>query len=91
MNSSNIEPIARDPKHYELLKREVIVEPVKQHVVGICLGNVERIEVPKIHALNFILHECLDGGGTLSLRTDARGKTHVVTLLRMDVPATYSE
>ena len=84
-NNSNIGLIARDPKYYELLKREVTADRVKSHFSGICFGNVERFELPNISALNFVLHESLDGGGTLSLRTDAQGKTHAATLLMMEI------
>jgi hypothetical protein len=84
-NNSNIGLIARDPKDYELLRREVTAERVKKHFAGICCGTVERFELPNIHALNFVLHESLDGGGTLSLRSDAQGKTHAATLLMMEI------
>ena len=84
-NSSNIGLIAKDPKHYQTLCREVTAQKVKQHFAGICLGKVERFELPNIHALNFVLQESLDGGGTVSLRTDAQGKTHAAALLRMEI------
>lgn len=84
-NSSNIGLIAKDPKHYQTLCHEVTAEKVKQHFSGICFGQVERFELPNIHALNFVLHESLDGGGTVSLRTDAQGKTHAAALLRMEI------
>jgi len=86
-NNSNIGLIARTPEYYEALKREVTAEGVKRHFAGICLGQVERFELPNIHALNFVLHDSLDGGGTLSLRTDAQGKTHAATLLMMEIEA----
>lgn len=84
-NSSNIGLIARDPRHYEVLCREVTAERVKKHFEGICFGSVDRYELPNIHALNFVLHDSLDGGGTVSLRTDAQGKTHAATLLMMEI------
>jgi hypothetical protein len=51
----------------------------------LCRGEVERFELPNLHALNFLLHEALDGGGTVSLRTDAQGKTLSAALLRMEI------
>ncbi len=84
-NNSNIGVIARDPKHYETIKRQLTAERVKQHFKGICHGAVERYELPNIHALNFVLHDSLDGGGTVSLRTDAQGKTHAATLLMIEL------
>jgi hypothetical protein len=73
---------------YPLLVRAVTAARVKEHFNGICHGAVERFELPNIGALNFLLHESLGGGGTLSLMTDAQGKTFSTALLRMtiDVP-----
>jgi hypothetical protein len=58
---------------------------VKEHFAGVCLGNVERFELPNLGALNFLLHDALDGGGTLSLRADPQGKTLGTALLRMEI------
>lgn len=87
-NGSNVGIIARDPKIYPFLKEKLTPERVKEHMKYICKGDVERYELPNIGALNFILNESLGGGGTVSLKLDAQGKTHASTLLRMemDVP-----
>ena len=58
---------------------------MKRYFKGICLGKVERHEVPNLWALNFLLHESLGGGGTVSLRLDAQGKTLSHALLAMEV------
>ena len=84
-NRSNIGLIALDPKHYPTLLEQVTADRVKQHFRDLCTGNVERFELPNLHALNFVLHDALDGGGTISLRTDAQGKTYSAALLRMKV------
>ena len=84
-NTANIGLIAHDPADYPLLVREVTVERVKEHFAGICRGKVERYELPNLHALNFLLHECLGGGGTVSLKTDPQGKTLSSALLRMEI------
>jgi hypothetical protein len=70
---------------YPLLVREVTAERVKEHFQGICKGEVERFELPNLGALNFLLHESLGGGGTVSLMTDAQGKTFSTALLRMKI------
>jgi hypothetical protein len=77
--------------YYPILVREVTAERVKQHFKGICRGTVERFELPNIHALNFLLHESLGGGGTLSLMTDAQGKTFSTALLRMEIGISNDE
>ena len=86
-NMSNIGLIARRPEDYPVLVREVTAERVKQHFAGVCLGKVERFEVPNLHALNFLLHDALDGGGTLALKADPQGKTYSSALLRMEIDA----
>jgi hypothetical protein len=87
----NIGLIAREERFYPLLLREVTPERVKAHFGELVLGKVERYELPNLGALNFLLHEALGGGGTLSLRTDAQGKTFSAGLLRMEIEAADSE
>jgi hypothetical protein len=87
-DTANVGLIALREEYYPLLVREVTASRVKEHFEGICRGAVERFELPNLRALNFLLHESLGGGGTLSLMTDAQGKTFSYALLRMkiDVP-----
>jgi len=87
----NVGLIAMRPEIYPVLVREVTRERVKQHFQGICQGEVERFELPNLGALNFLLHESLGGGGTLSLMTDAQGKTFSTALLRMHIELSDNE
>lgn len=84
-DTSNIGLIARRPEDYATLVREVTAERVKQHFAGVCQGEVERYEIPNLGALNFLLHQSLDGGGTLALKADPQGKTYSTALLRMEI------
>lgn len=84
-DTANIGLIARKPEFYPVLVQEVTAERVKEHFTGICLGDVERYELPNLAALNFLLHESLGGGGTVSLKTDPQGKTLSSALLRMEI------
>jgi hypothetical protein len=84
-NTANVGLIALRPEFYPLMVREVTAERVKKHFDGICLGDVQRYELPNLGALNFLLHQSLDGGGTLSLKADAQGKTYSAALLRMEI------
>jgi hypothetical protein len=86
-NMCNIGLIAREPRYYPILVEQVTAERVKRHFEGVCLGKVERYELPNLGALNFLLHDALDGGGTLSLRADPQGKTSSTALLRMEIEA----
>ncbi|HEX8474769.1 MAG TPA: hypothetical protein VF666_12105 [Pyrinomonadaceae bacterium] len=84
-DTANVGLIALRDEYYPLLAREVTAARVKKHFEGICKGEVERFELPNLSALNFLLHESLGGGGTLSLMTDAQGKTFSTALLRMEI------
>jgi hypothetical protein len=90
-DTANVGLIALKDEYYPLLVREVTAERVKQHFEGICHGAVERFELPNLNALNFLLHESLGGGGTLSLMTDAQGKTFSTALLRMEIEVADNE
>ena len=90
-DTANIGLIALAEELYPVLVREVTAERVKQHFKGVCHGEVERFELPNLGALNFLLHESLGGGGTLSLMTDAQGKTFSTALLRMEIEVTEQE
>ena len=87
----NVGLIALRDELYPILLREVTAERVKQHFKGICKGDVERFELQNLCALNFLLHESLGGGGTLSLMTDAQGKTFSTALLRMVIEISQKE
>ena len=90
-DTANVGLIALEPEYYPLLVREVTRARVARHFKGMVSG-VERFELPNLHALNFLLHGALDGGGTISLKTDAQGKVYSTALLRMeiDVPASVA-
>lgn len=84
-DGSNVGIIARHPDVYPFLKEKLTSGVVKEHMKNICKGEVERYELPNIGALNFVLHKSLGGGGTVSLKLDAQGKTHASMLLRMEI------
>lgn len=88
-NTANVGLIALRPEWYDLLRRRVTVARVARHFKGM-VSRVERFELPNLHALNFLLHDALDGGGTISLKTDAQGKVYSTALLRMEIPVPTS-
>jgi hypothetical protein len=90
-DTANVGLIALKPEWYDLLVREVTRDRVAQHFKGVITGNVERFELPNLKALNFLLHGALDGGGTLSLKTDAQGKVFSTAMLRMTIDVPDSE
>jgi hypothetical protein len=82
-DTANVGLIALRPEWYALIDRMVTAARVAQHFQGMINGEVVRFELPNLKALNFLLHGALDGGGTLSLKTDAQGKVYSTALLRM--------
>lgn len=87
-DTANVGIIALKPEWYAALDRYVTSDAVAAHFRGQITGDVVRFQLPNLNALNFLLHGALDGGGTLSLKTDAQGKVYSTALLRMviDVP-----
>ena len=77
-DAANVGLICREEKFYPLIKKEVTSARVKKHFKGIC-------ELPNLWALNFLLHATLGGGGTVSLKQDAQGKTLAAAMLRMEI------
>ena len=84
-DTANVGLIAKRPRDYALLERTVTAARVARHFKGMIRGPVERFELPNLNALNFLLHGALDGGGTISLKTDAQGKVFSTALLRMEI------
>lgn len=92
-DTANVGIIALRHEWYPLLARELTRDRVATHYRGQIEGDVERFELPNLWALNFLLHGALDGGGTLSLKTDAQGKVFSTSMLRLvlDVPDAEAE
>jgi hypothetical protein len=84
-DTANVGLIALKPEYYPILVKQVTAARVARHFKGMITGKVERYELPNLHALNFLLHGALDGGGTISLKTDAQGKVFSTALLRLVV------
>src|SRR5467141_744388 len=84
-DTANVGLIALKPEYYPILVKHVTAARVARHLKGMISGPVERYELPNLHALNFLLHGALDGGGTISLKTDAQGKVFSTALLRLQL------
>jgi hypothetical protein len=87
-DTANVGVIALKPEWYSLLREQLTLDRVRAHFEGVITGDVQRFELPNLHAVNFLLHGALGGGGTVSLKTDAQGKVFSTAMLRMllDVP-----
>jgi len=84
-DTANVGLIALKPRYYPILVEQVTAARVARHFHGMITGKVERYELPNLLALNFLLHGALDGGGTMSLKTDAQGKVFSTALLRLEI------
>jgi len=84
-DTSNVGVLARSEAIYGWMVEHLTPAFVKQRFAGICKGEVERHQVPNLLACNFLLHESLGGGGTLSLILDPQGKTYAQYLLAAEV------
>lgn len=82
-DTANVGVIALKPEWYPILSKYLTLDRVREHFRGVITGGVERYELPNLKALNFLLHGALDGGGTLSLKTDAQGKVFSTAMLRL--------
>jgi hypothetical protein len=82
-DTANVGVIALRPEWFPVIAEVLTLDRVAAHFAGVVEGGVERFELPNLNALNFLLHGALDGGGTLSLKTDAQGKVFSTAMLRM--------
>ena len=90
-DTANIGVIAWQDRYYPVLLRQVTAARVKAWFGSLVTGDVVRYELPNLAALNFLMHGALGGGGTVSLRTDAQGKTLGAALLSMEIDVDASE
>jgi hypothetical protein len=90
-DTANVGVIALRREWYPVIAAHLTAARVAEHFRGMITGPVERFELPNLVAVNFLLHGALDGGGTLSLKTDAQGKVFSTALLRMTLDMPDSE
>lgn len=84
-NRVNISVIAHDPAHWEQLVQEVTADRVAEHFAARQPTAVTRYLLPKLHAMNFVLDDVLDGGVNDSLNLDMHGKSLSYHLLTMKI------
>ncbi len=84
-DTCNVGVLARSPEIYDWIIGNLTSAVVRKFFKGITFGKVIRYELDNIQALNFLLEQTLDGGGTRSLMIDPQGKTLAQALLQMPV------
>lgn len=85
-NAANIGVIARRPEDLPVIRTALTPDAVAGWFSQTGVSRVERFDLPGIHALNFVLHDCLGGGGVGSLRIDPQGKAFAQMLMDFPVP-----
>jgi hypothetical protein len=88
---ANVAVFAPTEALYAAFLREVTPERVRAHFGRFVRGTVDRYEVPNVRALNFVLHQALDGGAAGSLRSDPLGKSYGSLMLRMEIEVDDTE
>ena len=88
-NRSNISVIAWDAELYALIVEQVTEAVVAQQFAHRRPTGVSRYLLPKLHAMNFVVDDVLDGGVNDSLNLDSHGKSLSYLLLELPlrVPA----
>jgi len=84
-NHVNIGIVANDAESFLCLQQHLTAEKVADYFSGLQPYKVERYLLPNIDALNFVLYGVLDGGGSVSLRSDAQGKLLGTAILEMQL------
>jgi hypothetical protein len=85
-NHANIGVIAYTVAGYAWLLRELTAERVAAYFAGLGVSRVERFELPRLGALNFLLYDALAGGASLSLRIDTQGKLLSTAIAELPLP-----
>ena len=86
-NHANIGAIAYTAEGYAFLQAELTAERVAAWFAALGLSRVERFELPRLWALNFLLYDALAGGASQSLRLDTQGKLLGTAILELPLPA----
>ena len=86
-NHANIAVIANSPESYAQLVRDLTTDRVQQFFASLGVTRVERFELPRVEALNFLLYDALAGGASRSLRIDTQGKLLGTAILDLPLPS----
>ena len=84
-NNANIGIIARKPEFLPVIREQLTPEAVARYFAHLLQGRVDRYDLPGVHAVNFVLHDVLGGGGVASLRQDPQGKAYAQMLLEFPI------
>ena len=83
--TSDISVVAFDAAGYAVLRRALTADRVHRHFADLPISAVDRYELPRVHALKFVLHDALGEGVTRTLNLDAHGKCLSSCLLGLSI------
>jgi len=82
---SNIGLIATSNRNYQIIKKEITPEVVKNFFGSMVKGKVEVYPLDNLNSLQIVMYQALGGGATKTLRMDQTGKSLCTAILRMEV------
>jgi hypothetical protein len=85
-NHANVGVIAYTAAGYDFLREQLTTARMTEFFAPISPSGVERFELPKLHAFNFMLYNALGGGASQSLRIDTQGKLLGTSVLELKLP-----
>jgi hypothetical protein len=90
-NHANIGVVAKDAAAYDILRSRLTAVRVQDYFRELGVSRVERFELPKVLALNFVLYDALAGGASRSLRIDTQGKLLGTAILDLTLTVDAAE
>ena len=85
-NHANIGVVANNAAAYAHLLEHLTAAKVHDYFAALGVTCVERFELPRVQAFNFLLYNALAGGASMSLRIDTQGKLLGTEILDMPLP-----
>jgi hypothetical protein len=85
-NHANVGVIAYTAAGYAFLLEQLTNERMAKYFATLEPSGVDRFELPKLHAFNFLLYNALGGGASKSLRIDTQGKLLGTSVLELMLP-----
>lgn len=77
--------MAFNQEAYEILRKKLTPERIKEHFKGDVKGEVKIYEMPNIQSLEVVMYNALGGGATRTLNLDQTGKAKGQALLYMEI------
>ncbi len=84
-NRLNIALICYRPEYFGIVAEQITADRVAALFASRKIGRVQRFDLPKLWAFNFVLDRALDGGVNASLGLDGHGKSLSFKLLTLPV------